>query len=322
MFNSGYSSKTYKDLLESMTEFDILSYLFNINKIPALIKSPLRDDKNPSFCFYSPDGKCINYIDFASRDRGSLLTFLTKYWNCTYSEAVTKLSDFQSNKSTFQKGSRKPLIKKSNLELKCVKREWMKHDIEYWESFGITKKWLEYCEVYPISLIMLGKYVFKADKYAYAYIEHKEGKTTMKIYQPFNKNGHKWYSKHDRSVISLWTKVPKEGNILCICSSLKDALCLWINTGIPSIAPQGEGYTLSETAINVLKQRFKNIFILFDNDDAGIKDAKILSESTGFKNVILPKFDGGKDISDYYKKLQDKELFKKNIIPLFKEKLS
>ena len=307
-----------------MTEFDILSYYFNIQKIPALINSPLRKDNNPSFCFYSPDGNSVNYIDFASKDRGSLLTFLTKYWNCTYNDAIQKIADNMGSKGNFASSGKRTLNIRSNNSLGCIRREWKDWDKEYWNSYGISRKWLEYAEVYPISNIIIengsNKYVFKADKYAYAYIEHKEGTTTMKIYQPLNTSGHKWYSSHDRSVISLWTKVPKNAKILCICSSLKDALCLWANTGIPAIAPQGEGYALSETAIGVLKQRFKKIFILFDNDNAGIKDAEILAESTGFTNIVLPQFDGGKDVSDFYKILNNKILFKEKIIKLFYEK--
>ena len=82
---------------------------------------------------------------------------------------------------------------------------------------------------------------------------------------------------------------------------MKDALCVWSNTGIPALAIQGEGYGMSDTAINELKRRYKQVYIMLDNDEPGIKDAKTLSERTGFTNVVLPKFKGGKDISDYYK---------------------
>ena len=58
---------------------------------------------------------------------------------------------------------------------------------------------------------------------------------------------------------------------------------------------------MSETAISELKRRFKQVYILFDNDDAGLADGKKLASQTGFINVILPNFKGGKDISDLYK---------------------
>jgi hypothetical protein len=159
--------------------------------------------------------------------------------------------------------------------------------------------------------------VFGADKYAYAYVEFKDGKTTLKIYQPFNKKGYKWCNKHDKSVISLWTKVPKNGDKICICSSLKDALCLWANIGIPSLAIQGEGYSISNTAINNLKSRYKNIYILLDNDAPGLKDGVELAKLTGFTNIVLPNINGAKDISDLYQSLKDKKEFQSIINKLF-----
>ena len=133
-----------------------------------------------------------------------------------------------------------------------------------------------------------------------------------------NKNGYKWSSKHDSSVVSLWTKIPEYGDILCICSSLKDSLTLWANAGIPSICPQGEGYNMSNTAINELKRRYKHIFVLFDSDDAGKIDGLKFSENTGFTNIVLPYYEGAKDVSDLFK-LLGKDEWLKVIIPLFKE---
>ena len=140
---------------------------------------------------------------------------------------------------------------------------------------------------------------------------------SIKIYQPKNTNGYKWSSKHDSSVVSLWTKIPEYGDILCICSSLKDSLCLWANTGIPSISPQGEGYNMSNTAINELKRRYKRVFVLYDNDEAGILDGLKFSTNTGFINIVLPDY-GAKDVSDLYK-LLGKDKWLEIIIPLFKE---
>lgn len=96
---------------------------------------------------------------------------------------------------------------------------------------------------------------------------------------------------------------------------MKDALCLWANTGIPAIAIQGEGYTMSDTAISELKRRYKEIYILLDNDEAGLEDARKLSESTGFTNLVLPNY-RYKDVSDLYKGLQDPNQFKQVIFSL------
>lgn len=180
---------------------------------------------------------------------------------------------------------------------------------------------MKYAEVYPISHKIIYKdgcrYVFPAAKYAYVFVERKENNVSLKIYQPFCKK-FKWTTSNDGSVVGLWTKVPQIGDRLCICSSLKDALCLWANIGMPAIYVQSETTGLSSTAQEVLKNRFTHIYICFDNDNAGLLDGESLSSKTGFQNVVLPSFKGSKDISDFYK-LYGKEEFIKTIKPLFYE---
>ena len=81
---------------------------------------------------------------------------------------------------------------------------------------------------------------------------------------------------------------------------------------------KGKDTSTSHPAVSELKRRYKEIYILLDNDDAGLQDAVKLSESTGFTNIVLPKKYGEKDISDLYHSLQDKERFKSIILGLFK----
>lgn len=327
-FISGRSSISLEDILKKTTESSILYFYLGITEIPCIINSPLREDKRPSFGLYSRDGKRIFYTDLSTGDRGGLFDLLSKMWGMSYVEVLERINkdipkfSNGSNMKSYSPCNTVAIGKYNKLtDLQCKVREWERYDIEYWESYGITLKWLKYADVHPISYKIVIKdgvrRVYRADKYAYAYVERKDGKITLKIYQPFNKDGYKWSNKHDLSVISLWTKIPEYGDIVCICSSMKDALCLWANTGIPSLAVQGEGYRMSNTAINELKRRYKRIFILFDNDEAGLVDGEKLAKSTGFINLTLPKFEGGKDVSDLYRFLQNKEDFIKIIKGLF-----
>ena len=327
MISKGEKSEEYIDI-SHIREADIAAYYLGIKSIPCLIASPLRQDKKPSFSLFSNNGEEVGFIDYSTREHGSIITLLMRLWNCSFIEAKKRIAndmgDFNTNIYIRKNNSiihKIPIRTNSNIDLKCKIREWRDYDIKYWDSYGIPLKWLKYADVYPISHKIVIKdnisYTFGSDKYAYAYVEFKEGKTTLKIYQPFNKSGHKWSNRHDKSVISLWTKVPNTGDKVCICSSLKDALCLWANTGIPSLAIQGEGYSISNTAINELKKRFKKVYICLDNDKAGLEDSKILASKTGFINVVLPQFNGGKDISDMYKVLKNKNEFKETILKLF-----
>lgn len=328
MVSSGRPSYSINDVLHITTEASIATYYLGIDSIPSVISSPLRPDAKPSFGIYSPDGIKVRYIDFSTRDSGDMFTLLMKMWKVSLSEVCGRIckdfTEFRKN-ITVSKSLPSCRIRSTDEHTKsylgCKVREWRDYDIRYWEQYGISLEWLKYAEVYPISHKIVirdeVRMLFGADRYAYAFVEHKEGEVTVKIYQPYNKKGFKWANKHDKSVISLWTKVPEQGDRICICSSLKDALCLWANTGIPAIAIQGEGYGMSDTAVSELRRRYKEVYILLDNDEAGLQDAVKLSKSTGFTNLVLPDGYGAKDISDLFLVLKDKDKFNNIITKLF-----
>lgn len=328
-FGTGNNSVSFDDIKRQVKDADLVSYYLGVTEIPCVINSPLRKDSNPSFGLYSRDGDRIYWTDLATKERGGIYDLLSLMWHCGYKEVLKRI---QRDIKYFTKGAmvdtcfpcavRDIGSHRRNSDLQCKVREWRKYDIDYWASYGVPLEWLKYADVYPIShkiVISDGKrYVFGADRLAYAFVERKESKITLKIYQPMNKK-YKWANKHDRSVISLWTKIPEKGDRVCICSSLKDALCLWANTGIPALAIQGEGYSMSDTAISEIKRRFNKVYILFDNDTVGLADGEKLSSQTGFTNVVLPKFEGGKDVSDLFHSV-GKEEFVKIIDTLFNTK--
>lgn len=325
-FGYGRTTALLAEIKSKIGDENIAKKYLGITKIPCVIKSPLRVDNKPSFAIYQHDDGSIYYMDYATGEKGSLYSLLCSLWHSSFLDVISKIvggfdqQQIECSQQQLRKQTGK-IIARNQVALQCKVREWQSYDIDYWQSYGISLQWLKYAEVYPISHKIVikddKKYIFGADKYAYCFVERKEGKVTLKVYQPFNTKGFKWSNKHDRSVISLWTKVPEKGKRICICSSLKDALCLWANTGIPAISVQGEGYSMSETAINELKKRFERIYVLFDNDEPGLKDGEKLSHETGFINVVLPPFKGGKDISDYYK-IKGKEAFVELIHHLIK----
>ena len=271
------------------------------------------------------DDKHIKFKDFGDSEcKGTLLDLLCKKWNCSFHQVFDKIlelmADHKGSDLNIKPKQLKVLTRKESsdaVKIQVAVRPWRDYDYEYWKSYGIEKQWLKYAEVYPISHKIITKkelegdrkYIFPADKYAYAFVERKEGQLSLKIYQPYNTKGFKWCSKMDSSVISLWTKVPEQGDRIVICSSLKDSLCLSCQLHIPAIAPQGEGYHLSDTAIAELKRRYKQVFICFDTDKAGKENSQKLAKKTGFKNIV-PDLGSEKDLSDYFKSLEDKTKFK------------
>ena len=314
------------EIMKRVSHADLLSYYLGIDTLPVLINSPLRNDEHPSFFIYSPDGSKVFYKDYATGDKGDIYSLLAHRDNLTFSQLMRKISKekkFQGKEGNFQVSSPsdKKFSPRTPRELKVKIRDWQPYDIEWWQQWGISLEWLKYAEVYPISHKIIYKagerYVIHAAKYAYVFVERKEDTVSLKVYQPeVIDRRRKWDNSNDGSVVGLWTKVPKTGDRLVICSSLKDALCLWANVGIPAIYVQSETTGLSQTAQEVLKKRYRHIFICFDNDAPGLLDGEELAFKTGFRNVVLPYFSEGKDISDLFK-AKGKEEFIKIIKPLF-----
>lgn len=77
--------------------------------------------------------------------------------------------------------------------------------------------------------------------------------------------------------------LPKMGEYLVVTKSLKDVMTLY-NLGIPAIAPISENCFLSKAQYHRLKERFKHIILLYDNDRPGLR--AMISIKKKFPEVI------------------------------------
>lgn len=312
MVSKGTDTISIDDVRRITTDYEVVNKYLGISVVPSNINSILREDKNPSLCIF-PYKDGLFYKDFGTNQSGNIYQLLSLYWNIPLNQVYRKIiTDFNSNNklSCCKKSSKTIIKRKSNINIKVKIRNWKPWDIEYWSSYGISLKWLEYCDIFPISHIFLihqngEQLIISADKYAYVYIERKDNKISLKIYQPYSTN-FKWMSKHDASVWDLWTKIPEKGDKLIITSSRKDALCLWANTGIPSLSLQGEGYVPKEKVINQLKERYSKIYVFYDNDfenkvNNGRNYGRILAEKFNLQQIEIPTEYKSKDPSDLYK---------------------
>ena len=314
MISKGTDTIVIEDVRRVTTDYEVVNKYLGISVVPSNINSILREDKNPSLCIF-PYKDSLFFKDFGTNQSGNIYQLLSLYWNIPLNQVYRKIyNDFTSvnYKSCCCKNRiTKTIIKqKSNIDIKVKIREWKPWDIEYWSSYGINKQWLNYCDIFPISHIFLihqngEQIVISADKYAYVYIERKDNKVSLKIYQPYSTN-FKWMSKHDASVWDLWTKIPDKGDKLIITSLRKDALCLWANTGIPSLSLQGEGYIPKEKVINQLKDRYKKIYVFYDNDfknevNNGRNYGKAIADKFDLQQIEIPTEYKSKDPSDLYK---------------------
>lgn len=333
--SSGFSTQSVENILSKVTEEAILAYYFGVMAVPTRINAPYRKDTKPSVGIYrSKNNGRIQFRDFATGEAGGIIDLLQKTLNLDFKHTLERISkDATRMKSRAE--TRNSIVANgsshtsSTSDIQVKTREWKKHDLDYWDSYGISLPWLKFGDIYPVSRIFFCKEdgsvrSCPADKYAYCYVERKGGKVTLKVYQPYSSTN-KWINKHDSSVWDLWTKIPGTGENLIITSSRKDALCIWENTGIPAVSLQGEGYIPKEHVIAQLKNRFNNIFVLYDNDYAssenhGRIDGKKLCDKFGLLQIEIPEKYKSKDTSDLAKN-HGRAKVKEVILCLINEKL-
>lgn len=317
-------------ILKKISEAELaVMYIPQLKEIPSVICSPLRKDEHPSFRVYSPDGIKVKYYDYATGESGGIVDFIQRLFSCSFSEVLARIdNDIAQYRNGIKvlpsrfSGKINVRADTPDYQIRSQRRKWEDWDFEYWNSYGVPKDWLLHADIYPISYIFVVSetgYIktIKADKHAYTFIERKDGRITEKVYQPYNKEGMKWRSGHDGSVWDLWTKLPQKGKILIITSSRKDALCIWANTGIPSVSLQSETANIKPQVMQELKERFEKIFLLYDNDfdkdkNHGRLDGIKLSSMFGIEQIEIPEHFRCKDPSDLFHKY-GKETVKKVI---------
>ena len=91
--------------------------------------------------------------------------------------------------------------------------------------------------------------------------------------------------------------LPEQSDYLVITKSLKD-VCVLHEYGIPAIAPCSENLFITDTQYNKLKQKYKNIFVLYDNDLAGVNSMNKIRKTHPDVRILLIPRQYGKDISD------------------------
>lgn len=277
-----YLSK--QEIFKYVDDWDIYKFYINdanlnINKV---INSPLRSDEKPSFGLFVGESSEICFKDF-NISAGDCIKFVQLKFGLDYYEALSKIAidfnfdadfivkrnantDYNQITSLTSTKLREDVIKDLiTYNLGKKSRKWSLKDISFWGQFGITIKTLERYNVEPISYIFINDKILKCDDHTYCFIENKDGVQTYKIYQPYNKK-YKWLNNHNASVWQGWTQLPGKGDILIITKSLKDVMALNDVCGIPAIALQSESAKPKEQIVDELKSRFKDIYILYDND--------------------------------------------------------
>ena len=298
------TSKTLKEqILEKVSEEDIFSFYLNCN-ISKSLKSPLRDDKNPSASFFRYKNDSLMFKDFGGFV-GDCFSLVGKLYNLNYYQAIEKVYYDLINKKDMG-------IPKLNFVVK--EHQYSKIQVEYKD---FTDKALDYWNEYSIDINRLNKFnvylcnkVYVNDELLYTYNENNLtfgyyfGNGYWKIYSPMKKE-RRFMSNTNNKIYQGLSLLPQNGDNLIITKSYKDVICFDL-FDIPAISPQSESCKLDDRLMVNLKSRFNNIYINYDYDYTGISSMNRERKKYNliplyFKNKLPTK-----DFADYLKAFKAK----------------
>lgn len=309
MFDYTFEPKITKEfLLSKNNEETYMTYYLGIPVKKGLFKSPLRSDNHVTCSFFRGKSGNLYFKDFAS---GKCLTFegvVMEKYNCNYHTALKIIAkDFGYTKDSPVKKIAVKIQPKFEEEkqtfIQIEAKEFSEPELKWWGSFGITKDILHRFKVYSCSTVFLNRNIYAQSAqhspiYGY-YFGKKENIEQWRIYMPKRKE-FRFIGNVSTKTIQGYKQLAKTGKLVVITKSMKDVMCLY-SLGISAIAPNSETQFVSDKVLEELKQRFKYIVLLYDNDLTGVRFTnKIRKQHPELIVSMIPRSTGAKDISDYY----------------------
>lgn len=324
---------TKEDLFKKVDSNSIFNYYFGpFECYRKSYPSVFRTDSNPSTGFFvNPSGEVV-YSDLATGEKWGAISFVMALFGLKYQEALDKIAkDFGVIKSNNTLEPSAKIIKqrikpKVDKIIEITTSGWNTANIQFWEQYHITKEELEFHKIYPVNKLFINNFLIKNENKSprFAFYFNEKDKEYLKIYSPLEKN-FKWVSNCPLKIPFGYKDLEFKSDTLIITKSLKDLIvCRKFFPDV--IALQNESKAAWDDALlNPIIERYKNIIVWFDNDDAG--KAALELYSTKFKTFCLPdvfrkKYDV-KDPADFIKMwgkdylklfLQSNDLFKRTML--------
>lgn len=312
-----FRPKITKDLiLSKFSEEQIMEYYLNIPVKKGLFRSPLRKDRQPTCSFYRNNSGTLIFKDFATGQHLNVFDVVQNIFKCNYFEALRIIANDLNivNDKTLHKNHGKINLNPIRVKDKEVSKiqievqDFTDNELKWWGKYGITLDILKKFNVYSCKHVFLNSNLFATSQqhcpifgyYGGKIQDNKEKIELWRCYFPKRKN-YRFITNWPSKKIQGFNQLPKKGKLLVITKSMKDCMCLY-SCGISACAPNSENLFISDKVLEDLKQRFRYIVVLYDNDKPGQYNmAKIRKAHPELIYTFIPKEYGSKDISDFYK---------------------
>jgi hypothetical protein len=329
------SKKSLEDkLFEEVSDYDIYCELTGVEyEVGRPAISLLRlDDDNPSFSLFIPTKqRNVRQEELWWRDFrdgwGNVFKFVKIYADLHYGivleskkeiiefiDTQLELGIFKGEKKKFEKRKLDYQALRETMDILFKSRPFTPRDLLWWCERGIDESLLKKYDIRSIQYLLNDDFTirkrFSYYDLAFAFVIFDK----VKIYRPDAPLEFKWRNTCPAEYIMGWKQL--EGHdTLIITKSMKDILTFKSFMNADVIAPQSESSHIGPSKLNHIKQNYKNIYVVFDYDDAGKIAAERLQEE-GFiirwvSQDVNPKTGkpDDKDMSDFVTNHPLKEAF-------------
>lgn len=290
-----YVPLTIEEILKRVTQEEIFKIVLNQDIIVGRehkYKAPYRNDIHAD-CYFEEYNGILTFIDFADfpfRPK-NCFTFLERYYNLSFKEALSYVNQYfklglgyssDIVKRELENGLKISEVVeefKKSKTITFLPRKFSYKDKKFWSKYEISKQNLIDDKVIPIELFKSTNrkgedFISRPIDIMYAYTDFDN---KIKIYRPYGNKFEKWFTNCTQDDIGSLNSLPEEGNILVISKSYKDCRVIR-NQGVNSVWFQNEGMIPNKTILKQLCDRFKKIYIWFDNDQTGLGSGKFVTD--------------------------------------------
>ncbi len=287
---------TTESILEMVDEYSLYCYYSGIEdlKLNHTYPAPFRNDPIPSFVvFRSTRSTMVEYMwkDHGRRESGDIFGLVKKMCQLgSTQEALARISQ------DFGLGYDTPLIKDSKIvlynkptenkvKIRVAARPFSLSGMSFWNQFGIDQSLLDLYNVEQI------KWYWSYEGQPTPYwvpdptFSYRVGQY-YQIYSPFAPKTDKFRNDLPENYFFGYIQLPSTGKKLIIDKSSKDVI-FCKRLGYDAVCGKSETTFIPVNKMLELKERFEEIYLMLDNDDAGVRMTKKYLELYPW---LMPRF--------------------------------
>lgn len=278
------------ETIEKVSDEDIFSLIFGSTpELGILYTSPFRIDSTPR-CWFEYYNEKLRFNDFGNPEiiNGIKMRSITAldavrvYFNLSLQEAIKFiLNNTTEGIKIIDRTSQCPKEVKKDVEILIKRRDFGKRDKKFWSKFGISSQNLIDDKVVAFDQVQLlntrkGDFEFRVYDIGYAYTDFKDSR--KKLYFPNREKRKKFISNLCPNDIGGFYQLDYLVDKLVITKAYKDWRVLK-NCGVKNVVwTQNESAIPSDQKLINFLTMAKEIVVFYDNDEAGIKGAKVLKD--------------------------------------------